>query len=499
MSEEVRQDQSRGQRSALRKRLRGLSQGAGVCQPDLHERLGPELRQLWAIESDDATTVREMVTARLEELISGLKNLKELDRVKSSARLSFNLPAASSRETSVLKQRHQMHSRKSGFSVETIRRDFDHALDALEGEIHKRLHEAGIDYGTLQNPEAQASSGTATSEAGDASESAAEEKGETQASSHEDKPRSVHNTNYGLFNFVSQGPTFINRISRKNKVSALSAIFLLLVAGGVWVWSADTDQASKGSSSGGKVSNSKPDSATSPSPDISAKEAEAPSVPLTATVTHYIPSTGAANCFGWVFPGKSMEQIPVPGDGLSAAWAHELGGTDSVQSNIKVSIQGLTDTDVALNNIRVVDLRKEPALRGPQVWLGAGCGSFVPGRNFRVLLANPNPAVESVTIHDDGTSTVANQSFNFKVTENDLEVFEIEALPHSSQENSSPLESCGCLVTWKLALDWSHKGETGTLIIDDHGKPFQTNDGAADDPIYIKQEDAWQLMNPGAS
>lgn len=302
MSEEVRQGQSRGQRSALRKRLRGLSQGAGVCQSDLYERLGPELRQLWAIELDDATAVRETVTARLEELISGLKNLKELDRVKSSARLSFNLPAASNRETSVLKQRHQMHSSKSGFSVETIRRDFDHALEALEGEIHKRLHEAGIDYGVLQNPEEQASSGSTTSEAGDALESGAEEKEDPQASPVYDKSRSVHNTNYGLFNFVSQGPTFINRISKKNKISVLSAIFLLLVAGGVWVWSADTDQASKGSSSGGKVSNSKPGSATSP--DTSAKEAEAPSVPLTATATHYIPSTGAANCFGWVFPDK---------------------------------------------------------------------------------------------------------------------------------------------------------------------------------------------------
>jgi hypothetical protein len=49
-------------------------------------------------------------------------------------------------------------------------------------------------------------------------------------------------------------------------------------------------------------------------------------------------------------------------------------------------------------------------------------------------------------------------------------------------------QTCDC--RWYLELDWSSQGRTGTLRVDDHGKPFRTS-GIKGLPHYWYVEHGW--------
>lgn len=152
-------------------------------------------------------------------------------------------------------------------------------------------------------------------------------------------------------------------------------------------------------------------------------------------------------------------------------------------------IQGITSHDVVLRNMRVIEQHETKLPSGTSVSLRRGCGGDLPQRNYRVTLGIENPPFELVTNHDDGSVEIAKKPFGYKVSATDPEIFAIAA--HTPYGESS---ECSCLITWKLALDWTYKGKQGTLIIDDQGGPFRTgvSDRSDQYPHLIKGDGVWK-------
>jgi hypothetical protein len=209
--------------------------------------------------------------------------------------------------------------------------------------------------------------------------------------------------------------------------------------------------------------------------------------PLAATV-EYTPSED--DCDGWTFPGKKPEDIPVPPGEPTAEWAHQHGGIDDSITRLRLVVQGMNSHDVVLRNMRIVERRKEPIPpAGTDVALALGCGGGLPERNYRVMLGSDSPDFELVTRKDDRLSVIQ-RPFGYKVSATDPEIFAIEA----NAAVDDDFTQCDCLITWKLGLDWTHKGKQGTLVVDDKGAPFRTKSTELNPPYpsVVKKDGAWK-------
>ncbi|MCC9710212.1 hypothetical protein E4N62_36095 [Streptomyces sp. MNU76] len=171
MTSEEYSERTEAGRSPLNTKLQGLSQNAGVWQPDLYERPGPALCELWKINKNDTVTaVRGKVTEQLKELTSGLA---ETDRVKESARWSFNLldpnkwryTNLEDRQRGLSEERERHFPGRRGNSVSTVKRDFNAALAAIESILRKQLQAIGIDPDSIQSGDEEKGPPSSTSSA----------------------------------------------------------------------------------------------------------------------------------------------------------------------------------------------------------------------------------------------------------------------------------------------------------------------------------------------
>lgn len=187
--------------------------------------------------------------------------------------------------------------------------------------------------------------------------------------------------------------------------------------------------------------------------------------PLTVTLAYdkNDVDNGAPDCVNWIFR-RPLSDIPVPSDGmLNETWAHRFGGVDSESTDFKLVVQGVTTSAVQLIDFRVIDLERGPAIRGTDVISTSGCGPS-PEAGFEIALGPKPPVITPVPGLDSGAAKKI--PFPFVVSSTDIQQFQIAAGPQA--------KPCGCDIRWRLALDWSYEGKTGTTVIDDDGKPFQT-------------------------
>ncbi|MFC1421536.1 hypothetical protein [Streptacidiphilus cavernicola] len=260
-----------------------------------------------------------------------------------------------------------------------------------------------------------------------------------------------------------------------------SAIFATCTAGALIAWTLNGSGAAKTHEKAGLASSA---SAVSSKPGTAN-----PSLPFTYALT-YMPD--ASQCEGWVFPGKQPSDMPSPPvGGLTSEWAHSHGGIDDVTTRLKIVLQGATQADVELSNLRVVDVRKQKPVAGTDVKLSTQCGGVIEDRVFQVALGTLTPQIRLVTDKGDGTPSVGDVPVSFKTADNDPEVWIIEA--SDSLAIGKPNTSCGCTATWRLAVDWSYKGESKTLIIDDHGRPFQT--GGSGTATLLELNGSWSRFS----
>jgi plasmid maintenance system antidote protein VapI len=148
---------------------------------------------------------------------------------------------------------------------------------------------------------------------------------------------------------------------------------------------------------------------------------------------------------------------PPPPEQDAPAWVGAMGAVPSGEQYLKLTVQGTGKETVVVDRLTV----RTADRRAPLAWNdyamgypGVGCGGNVPTRSFTVALDAMRPAVVPEAGHDD---------FPFKVSESDPEIFYIQA------------DASAYDVSWYLELSWSSGGRSGTLKVDDRGRPFRTS------------------------
>ncbi|MFF9114024.1 helix-turn-helix domain-containing protein [Streptomyces massasporeus] len=148
---------------------------------------------------------------------------------------------------------------------------------------------------------------------------------------------------------------------------------------------------------------------------------------------------------------------PPPLEQDAPGWVAANRAVPSGEQFLKLTVQGKGQETVVVKRLTV----RMAGKRAPLAWNdyamgypGVGCGGGVPTRFFTVALDAARPGVVPEAGHAD---------FPFKVSESDPEVYYIRA------------DASAYDVSWYLELDWSSGDRTGTLTVDDHGRPFRTS------------------------
>lgn len=210
-----------------------------------------------------------------------------------------------------------------------------------------------------------------------------------------------------------------------------------------------------------------PHAAGSQAPGASAPPAKQSPVTVTLAYDQHHVANGQGSCMNWIF-SRPLSAISPPSDEvLDETWAHRFGGVDMGVTNFKLAVQGVTKTAVQLIDFRVVDLKRGPAIHGTDIISSDGCGPS-PEAGFQIALGKNPPVIAPVAGLDNGAAKKI--PFPFVVSSTDIQQFQVAAID-TLLPGARP---CGCNVTWRLALDWSYEGKTGTTVIDDNGRPFQT-------------------------
>ncbi|MGW3668704.1 helix-turn-helix domain-containing protein [Streptomyces sp. NPDC005141] len=153
---------------------------------------------------------------------------------------------------------------------------------------------------------------------------------------------------------------------------------------------------------------------------------------------------------------------PPPNESDARGWVTALGGVPSGEQMLALTVQGTGKATVVLKALHVRVLDKGAPLAWNDYAMGVGCGGGVETKSFTVDLDAGRPAI---------TVKGGQRNFPYKVSESDPEVFYVFA---DAQAHN---------VSWYLELDWSSGTRSGTVRVDDHGKPFRTS-GSVGRPAY---------------
>jgi hypothetical protein len=138
------------------------------------------------------------------------------------------------------------------------------------------------------------------------------------------------------------------------------------------------------------------------------------------------------------------------------------GAVHGHETLVEVSVQGRTDTAVVLEALRVRVVGRDAPVKGSAYAMDQGCGGDMSPRSFAVDLDVDRPIARAVPGSDTGEPLPARR-MPYRVSAHDPEVLLVDART----------EDCDC--RWYLELDWSSQGRSGTVRIDDHGRPFRTS------------------------
>jgi hypothetical protein len=154
---------------------------------------------------------------------------------------------------------------------------------------------------------------------------------------------------------------------------------------------------------------------------------------------------------------KDVAEMPAPPDETDRGrwrWAHELGGCDANQTLIRLQLTGVFPEPVVVQSIRAIVGRSQP-LNGCYVGF-EGKGAPVSVRTVILDLDNDSAPVEFWPTEDGP------KPFTLSLGQHETEV--IDVLAYTNRHHC----------TWRLRLGYTYGGTSGSVTIDDHGRPFQT-------------------------
>ncbi|MGW3360756.1 helix-turn-helix domain-containing protein [Streptomyces bungoensis] len=292
-----------------------------------------------------------------------------------------------------------------------------------------------------------------------------------------------------LWNEARTGRPWYRR--RRTLVGAAAAAVLLVTLGGLSALSADrshgdTAKAPGPSPTAGSGTSHHPSATTAgPSPSRSSASPSAgirasgpprttggPSAPTKedAPVPTGVPLTWTADSQVWqggcghdyVIDKEPARVPPPPVQQDAGVWAATQGAVHGRQTMVQISVQGKSSTAVVLTALRVRVVSRGAPVTGTAYAMDQGCGGDLTPRDFSVNLDVDRPIAHARPGNDSGKPLPAVR-FPYRVSATDPEVLLVTATT----------EAYAC--DWYLELDWSSQGRTGTVRVDDHGRPFRTS------------------------
>ncbi|MFI7412157.1 helix-turn-helix domain-containing protein [Streptomyces sp. NPDC049627] len=182
-------------------------------------------------------------------------------------------------------------------------------------------------------------------------------------------------------------------------------------------------------------------------------------LPLTWSANSHVWQAGCGHDYVISRPPQQVPPPPAPQD--ARTWAASLSAVHGRQTMVEISVQGRTSTAVVLEALRVRVVGRSAPVAGNAYAMDHGCGGALTPRYFDVDLDMDRPIARPVRGNDSGTPIPA-MRLPYRVSAEDPEVLLVDA------------RTTGCDCSWYLELDWSSQGRTGTVRIDDHGRPFRT-------------------------
>ncbi|CAL9623822.1 hypothetical protein SUDANB176_05907 [Streptomyces sp. enrichment culture] len=182
--------------------------------------------------------------------------------------------------------------------------------------------------------------------------------------------------------------------------------------------------------------------------------------PLTWTVDSQVWEHGCGHDYVIAAPPERVPPPPVPQD--AGTWAATQSAVHGGETIVELSVQGTSDTAVVLTALRVRVVGRGAPAPGNAYAMDRGCGGALTPRHFAVDLDRDRPLARAVAGNDAGTPVPAVR-LPYRVSATDPEVLLVTARTGT----------CDC--RWYLELDWSSRGRTGTVRVDDRGRPFRTS------------------------
>ncbi|MEU6295847.1 helix-turn-helix domain-containing protein [Streptomyces erythrochromogenes] len=223
-----------------------------------------------------------------------------------------------------------------------------------------------------------------------------------------------------------------------------------------------TDPASPSPASGGPSASPAPSSAPPPAPG------QATAAPLRAAVRSHVWAAGCDHAYLSERGPASVPPPPVEAD--APAWASAQRAVHAGDQTVEVTLHGTGGGAVVLEGLEV----RVAARRTPPAWnvyqMSQGCGGGITPAVFAVNLDAPRPLARPVAGNDAGNRLPA-PAFPMRVSAAEPVVLRVAAA------------TTGCDCDWSLDLRWSAPTGSGTLRIDDGGRPLRTS-AATGRPVY---------------
>ena len=187
-------------------------------------------------------------------------------------------------------------------------------------------------------------------------------------------------------------------------------------------------------------------------------------------------------CENFTIPESLVPSLPKKDTGFDPEWIYKNGGASTY--GFELTVEGKTDTAVVLRRFRVVDLKRKPVAANPVNVESCGpSGGAVTVRQFDVNFRDPIKFT-SVPHQDPITGEeVPAVDFPFKVSNNDPEVFLIEPT------------GATCFCEWRLAIDWTSGGRTGTTVVDRGFGPIVSDPNHDGRPLIYFENGDWHKQN----
>ncbi|MFM9588648.1 helix-turn-helix domain-containing protein [Streptomyces scabiei] len=179
------------------------------------------------------------------------------------------------------------------------------------------------------------------------------------------------------------------------------------------------------------------------------------SAPLSVKVEPYTWESPCSQRYLTARPPAEVGPPPLEQD--AGAWVSSAGAVSSGEQFLTLTLQGSGKETVVVRSLTVRTVDK----RSPLAWNdyamgypGVGCGAGVPTRSFTIALDGARPDVKPKS---------GSRNFPYSVSESDPETYYITA------------DASAYYVSWYLELKWSSGSRSGTLVVDDDGRPFRTS------------------------